>query len=114
MKKIVAGTAILVFAFLVSFGSVAKADDAANAKLFQDKKCNTCHSIESQKVEKKMASSKAPDLSNVGSTRDAAWITKWLNKEVDMDGKKHPSTWSGTADEEKTLADWLATLKKKS
>ena len=114
MKKIVAGTAILAFAFLISFVSFAKADDAANVKLFEAKKCNTCHSIDSQKVTKKMASSKAPDLSDVGSTRDAAWITKWLNKEVDVNGKKHPASWSGTADEEKTLADWLATLKKKS
>jgi cytochrome c peroxidase len=114
MKKIVAGTAILFFAFLLSFSSFAKADDAANVKLFEDKKCNTCHSIDSQKVTKKMASSKAPDLSDVGSTRNAEWITKWLNKEVDLNGKKHPATWSGTAEEEKTLSDWLASLKKKS
>jgi cytochrome c len=114
MKKVVAGTAILLFAFLVCFGSVAKADDAANVKLFEDKKCNMCHSIDSQKVTKKMASSKAPDLSDVGSTRDAAWITKWLNKEVELNGKKHMGTWNGTPEEQKTLTEWLASLKKKS
>jgi len=112
MKKVLAGIAI--FAFLALLGSVAKADDAANAKLFVDKKCNMCHSIESQKVEKKMASSKAPDLSDVGSTRDAAWITKWLNKEVELNAKKHMGSWNGTPEEEKTLADWLASLKKKT
>jgi len=114
MKKVLAGIAILFVAFLVSFSSVALADDAAAQKLFVDKKCNTCHSIESAKIEKKMASSKAPDLSDVGSTRNAEWITKWLNKEVELNGKKHMPTWSGTPEEQKTLADWLASLKKKS
>ena len=114
MKKFVAGCAILLFVFLVSFASVAAADDAAAQKLFVDKKCNTCHSIESAKIEKKMASSKAPDLSDVGSTRNAEWISKWLKKEVDLEGKKHPSTWSGTPEELKTLSDWLGSLKKKA
>lgn len=116
MKRTVVllGTAIVVFAFLVAFAPIAKGDDAApsGAKLFVDKKCNTCHAIESQKIEKKMASSKAPDLSNVGATQNAEWITKWLNKEVDLEGKKHPATWSGKPEEQKALADWLATLKK--
>jgi cytochrome c2 len=114
MKKIVAGIAILLFAFLVSFSSVAKADDAAAQKLFVDKKCNTCHSVESAKIDKKMASSKAPDLSDVGTKQNAEWLTKWLNKEVDLDGKKHPASWSGTPDDQKTLVTWLASLKKKS
>ena len=108
------GTAILIFAFLASFAPIARGDDAsmpAGQKLFMDKKCNTCHSIDSLKVEKKMASSKAPDLSNVGAKHDAEWITKWLNKEVDLEGKKHPATWSGTPEDQKTLVDWVATLK---
>jgi mono/diheme cytochrome c family protein len=113
MKKVLAGIAILLFAFLVSFSTLAAADDAAGQKLFLDKKCNTCHSVDSAKIEKKMASSKAPDLSDIGSTKDAAWITKWLNKEVELNGKKHMPTWSGTADEQKTLVDWVASLKKK-
>ena len=112
MKKIVAGIAILLFAFLISFSSVAAADDAAAQKLFVDKKCNTCHSVESAKIVKKMASSKAPDLSDIGSTQNAEWISKWLKKEVDLEGKKHPSTWSGTPEDLKTLSDWLASLKK--
>jgi cytochrome c len=112
MKKIVAGTAILLFAFLISFSSIAKADDAAAQKLFVDKKCSTCHSVESAKIEKKMASSKAPDLSDIGSTQNAEWISKWLKKEVDLSGKKHPASWSGTPEELKTLSDWLGSLKK--
>jgi mono/diheme cytochrome c family protein len=115
MKNVFSGIAILLFAFLVSFISIASADDTvpAGQKLFLEKKCNTCHSVESAKIEKKMASSKAPDLSDVGSTRDAEWITKWLNKEVELNGKKHMPTWSGTPEEQKTLVDWVASLKTK-
>jgi len=113
MRKVLSGIAILSFAFLVLFVSAASAEDPAGQKLFLEKKCNTCHAVESVKIEKKMASSKAPDLSNVGSTRDAAWISKWLNKEVENNGKKHMPTWSGTPEEQKTLSDWLASLKKK-
>jgi len=115
MKRTVVflGTAILVFAFLVAIAPIAKAADAApdGAKLFVDKKCNSCHSIDSQKITKKLASSKAPDLSNIGATQNAEWLTKWLNKEVDLDGKKHPAVWSGKPEEQKALVDWLATLK---
>ena len=120
MKRtlVLLGTATLVFAFLICFVSIAKSDEAtsesAGQKLFVAKKCNTCHSIESQKVTKKLASSKAPDLSDLGKDHDAEWITKWLNKEVDLDGKKHSSSWTGTPEDEKTLADWLATLKKEA
>lgn len=114
MKKTImlAGAAILVLAFVVCFASVSNADDPAGQKLFMEKKCNSCHSIDSLKIEKKMASSKGGDMSNIGATRDAEWVTKWMNKEVDLEGKKHPAAWTGKPEELKTLADWLATLKK--
>ena len=114
MKKgmVFLGSAFLVLAFLMASVPMVKADDAAGQKLFTDHKCNTCHSIDSQKVVKKMASSKAPDLSTVGDERNSEWIVKWLNKEEALDGKKHPSTWSGKPEEQKALADWLASLKK--
>lgn len=106
----------LVLVFLVLICSIGLAADTASVpagqKLFMDKKCNTCHSIDSLKITKKLASSKAPDLSNVGAERNAEWITKWLKKEVDLNGKKHSAPFTGTPEETKTLADWLATLKK--
>jgi cytochrome c2 len=103
----------LAFLFVtpVVFADEAKAD---GKKLFTDNKCNTCHSIQSQGIEKTMASSKAPDLSDVGSTRDAEWISQFLQKKVDDDGKKHPKGWTGSEADLKTLSDWLASLKKKS
>jgi cytochrome c553 len=99
--------AVLTFLF------VAPSVFAADGKtLFTDNKCNTCHSIESQDVKKTMGSSKAPDLSDVGSKRNAQWITDFLQKKVDADGKKHPKGWTGKDEDLKTLADWLASLKK--
>jgi cbb3-type cytochrome oxidase cytochrome c subunit len=106
---------IIVLGFTVLCGSLAIAADTgampAGQKLFMDKKCNTCHSLESLKIPKKLASSKGPDLSNVGAQRTSDWIVKWLKKEVDLNGKKHLSAFSGTPEEAKTLSDWLATLK---
>ena len=99
---------------LLCLASMAIAADTAvpaGQKLFMDKKCNTCHSIDSLKITKKLASSKAADLSNVGATRTAEWIAKWLNKEVDLEGKKHSAPFKGTPEEVKTLSEWLATLK---
>lgn len=106
-------TISIVFLFIVSFVSFSMAADTAAAqKLFLDKKCNTCHSIDSAKISKKLASSKAPDLSNVGAEQNAEWIQKWLKKEVELHGKKHTFAWTGTPEEAKTIAEWLATLKK--
>jgi mono/diheme cytochrome c family protein len=104
---------ILVFAF--SFASLCSAADTAmpaGQKLFMDKKCATCHSIDSMKITKKLASSKAPDLSNIGADKNAEWIQKWLKKEVDANGKKHSATFTGSPEDLKTLSEWLATLKK--
>lgn len=104
-----------VFVFIVSFVSISIAADTAapaGQKLFMDKKCNTCHSIDSLKITKKLATSKAPDLSNVGAEQNAEWIQKWLKKEVELHGKKHAPAWAGTPEQAKTLAEWLVTLKK--
>ena len=106
---------LFIFAFVFSFVPLLIAADTAmpaGQKLFMDKKCNTCHSIDSLKITKKMASSKAPDLSNVGAEQTAEWIAKWLKKEVDLKGKKHTAAFTATPEETKTLSEWLATLKK--
>jgi mono/diheme cytochrome c family protein len=108
---------VIIFAFVFSNLSLCIAADTAmpaGQKLFMDKKCNTCHSIDSVKITKKLASSKAPDLSNVGAEKNAEWIAKWLKKEVDINGKKHSAPFTGTPEETKTLSEWLATLKKEA
>ena len=79
------------------------------------KKCQVCHSIDSQGIARtsKSEKTKGPDLSNVGATHLAPWIMQWLQKQVgNSEGKKHSKAWTGTDQELKQLADWLATLKK--
>ena len=102
--------AFLVFAFLLT--PVLYAEDAPGKQLFMDNKCNTCHSIESQTIKKTLASSKAPDLSNVGSEQKVEWMVQFLQKKVDKNGKKHMKLWTGKEEDLKTLTEWLATLKK--
>jgi hypothetical protein len=113
MKKTPLLLLSVVVLFLVGFSAqLLFADDDPGKKVFMDNKCSTCHSVDSQQIKKTMASSKAPDLSNVGSTRTEEWITKWLKKEEAIDGKKHPKTWTGKDEDLTTLVKWLGTLKK--
>ena len=91
----------------------AEGGASGGKEIFTAQKCNVCHSIASQSITQTSKSSKAPDLSNVGGTHLAPWIEQWLKKEVaNTDGKKHAPSWKGTDAEMKTLAEWLATLKK--
>jgi mono/diheme cytochrome c family protein len=95
---------------LASMLAAAEPDGKA---VFVDGKCNMCHSVESQGIEKKLKSGKGKDLSNVGTERDPAWLTKWLRKEVELDGKPHEKAFKGSDAELAALVKWLGTLKKK-
>lgn len=95
--------------------AAARADGKA---LFEENKCNTCHSIKNVGVEK-LKKKKAPDLSGVGLEHDAAWIQKWLKKEVEKKSLygdrqvKHKKMWKGSDADLKTVADFLAAQKTK-
>ena len=83
---------------------------------FVDLKCSLCHSIESQGVERKSKSekTKGPDLSTIGATHDAAWLAKFIRKEVaNADGKKHEKDFKGTPEQLQQIAEFLASLKTK-
>ena len=83
--------------------------------LFLESKCQNCHSIKSQSIAKagepKPGEKAPPDLSNVGTKHNADWISKWLMKEEEMNGKKHLKKFKGSDADLKTLATWLASLK---
>ena len=107
------GAPILIAALLpVLAAQPAGAADAPGKTVFTAQKCTMCHSVDSQQIAQtsKMAGS---DLSDVGATRDAAWLTQYLKKEVaNGGGKKHSKEWKGTEAELEQLVDWLVTLKK--
>ncbi|MGH9462773.1 MAG: c-type cytochrome [Vicinamibacteria bacterium] len=89
------------------------AQEPAGKAAFLENKCNMCHTIESQGIEKtsKMV---APDLSDAGNMVESAeWLKGFFLKEnAAKDGKKHSKTWSGTDEQMKAIIDWVMTLKK--
>ena len=105
MKYLMSAILVLALVFAVSNAAI----DAK--QLFLDKKCNSCHSIDALKIAKTNANSKAADLSTVGKVRTAEFLTKYLKKEADIDGKKHGVAFKGTDEEFKAMVDWLAGLK---
>lgn len=106
-------------------------------ELFLGNKCNSCHMVSAQGIEKRSAEAadqakgekaenaekseeapaaeakakKHPDLSGVGLKRDAEWLGKYLMKLEAKDGKKHIKKFKGTDAELATLTGWLASLK---
>lgn len=109
MKTLKSIIAIVIVSFL--FTSMITAEGPSGKDIFVNSKCNTCHAIKSQGITSKQAD-KYPDLSNVGNVDITPEnLTKYLNKEFDINGKKHPVKFKGTEDELKTLVGWLLTLK---
>jgi hypothetical protein len=101
---------IFVFAVVFLFGlaySYTPGDEAQ--KLFVDKKCNMCHTVEVVNIESKKKD--ATDLSATGNNFNAEFISKYLLKEEKIDDDAHKAVWKGTDEELKTLSEWLASLK---
>lgn len=97
---------VFIFAAATGFQQDTKGKDT-----FVSNKCNSCHSIESQGVEK-TGKMKAPDLSNVGADHDAKWFAAFLEKKEKLDGKNHPIAFKGEEKDLTALTTWLASLKK--
>ena len=116
MKTFLNSLPLALFLLLFVLAPFVRAADTepAGKKIFLDQKCNVCHSIDSQSITKKTATSKAPDLSNLGADKSADWIAKFLTKEEKLDNKQHPKGWTGKKEDLTTLSTWLATLKKAS
>jgi cytochrome c5 len=107
--------AVLVFAILLAtlYSSAGNAAAAPDGKaIFLAQKCNMCHSVSTAGIEAttKSATMKGPDLVNV--KLDAAAITKFLHKETDMNGKKHPKNVQLPDADMKALIDWVLAQKK--
>ena len=103
----------MIFLFLMTLflARIAAAEDPAGKTLFLANKCNTCHSIQSDAITAKMKGP-APDLSTIGDTKTADWITKFLKKQEALDSKKHPKEWTGKEEDLATIAKWLEGHKK--
>lgn len=92
---------------LVSTGAAA-ADGKA---LFVENKCNTCHSVDSQSIEKTSEKMKGPDLSNAASLLESAeWAKSFIKREAKKDGKSHVRPFRGSDEDLEAIVDWLMTL----
>ena len=90
-------------------GQAGKLDGKA---IFLAQKCNLCHSVPTQGIERTVKSEKmaGPDLVNV--KEDAAFLTKFLHKQADLNGKKHGKAFTGSDEELGALIAWIQAQKK--
>jgi cytochrome c551/c552 len=101
-----------VFVIVLLFGftfSLNGNNDPDGKKIFVDKKCGSCHTVESHDLTSKKKD--ASDISNVGVEGDADFFANYLLKKEKIDGKEHKAPWKGTDKELKTISEWLAGLK---
>lgn len=103
--------ALILLLGLVVLLTPATADAQDGKAAFLENRCNVCHSVESQEIEKssKMA---GPDLSDAGNMVESAeWLKGFLLKENETDAGAHKKTWSGTDEQLDAIVNWLMTLK---
>ena len=99
---------VALYGFAFSFAQ-NKGVDAK--KVFEAQKCNMCHTVTSAGITSKKKD--AVDLSSVGSTYKADFLTKYLKKDVKIKDAAHKATYKGTDEELASLTKWLESLKKK-
>jgi len=117
MKKTIGFTlsvlaAIFLLAVLYSGPAAGQAAKLDGKAIFLAQKCNMCHSVPTQGIERTMKSEKmaGPDLVNV--KEDAAFLTKFLHKQADLNGKKHGKTFTGSDEELAAVIAWIKAQKK--
>jgi len=104
---------IFVVGMILAIGNLSTTAQTApdGKQIFTDKKCNSCHSIESLGIERTNPKAKGTDLSKVGDELTEEFIAKYLKKEETLNDKKHGIAFKGTDEEFSALVKWLASLK---
>ena len=103
MKNVVVYlTFIFAVVFLFGFSYSFNPEDGDGKSIFVDKKCITCHSVETAGIESKKKD--AADLSVVGDKYDAEFLAKYLVKEEKIDGEAHKIAMKGSQEELKTVS----------
>ena len=105
---------LFVFLIVALYGfafSFAQDKGTDGKKVFETQKCNACHTVASAGITSKKKD--AVDLSTVGSTYKADFLTKYLKKDAKIKDVVHKVALKGTDEEQASLVKWLASLKKK-
>jgi len=110
---------------LMLLTTVSASENPKAVKIFKTYGCNECHSIASLNLGKTESEEaveeddgwgdeedvvEPPDLSDVGSERTAKWMSTYLRKKTDIDGRQHKKRFKGSKEERHELVLWLETL----
>jgi cytochrome c553 len=98
---------VLAYGFTYSLNPA----DPAGKQVFMDKKCNSCHTVETAGVTSKKKD--ASDLSTTGDTYNADFLKKYLMKEEKIEDTAHKTAFKGTDQELDDLVKWIESLKAK-
>lgn len=102
---------LFIMSIVALFGfafSMAQEKIPAGQKIYSDNKCSTCHTVEAANL---TSNRKAVDLSKTGENYKTDFVISYLNKEVKINDKAHKIAFKGSAEDLKTLAEWLTSLK---
>ncbi len=81
---------------------------AGGKEIFLSKGCNTCHSVPTGKVQRLIASEKAPDLVNLAERYTHLELVALLRQELKIDGKEvHKRLYKGDEELMAQMVDWL-------
>ncbi len=124
MRKIrMAGFGIAALGMSVALAFAAEDESSPGRTLFINGKCQQCHSVSALKISKvengepeesgaEEEKVSPPDLSGIGKSLTAEWISKWLKKEeTNQEGRKHKKKFKGSDADLQVLSAWLAALK---
>jgi hypothetical protein len=81
-------------------------------------KCNLCHTVVAAGIGEPREESEEesdivlpPDLSTVGSLREAEWLTLYLQKKETLGDEKHVKKFKGEDEDLAAIIGWLMTMK---
>lgn len=96
----------------LGLGGTPQAGPDEGKAAFSDNGCARCHGVETQDIVATISSERmrGPDLSQIGTERDADWIVAYVKREETVDGERHRAPYGGTDDHLRALAEWLAQL----
>ncbi|MFP4369840.1 MAG: c-type cytochrome [Candidatus Kapaibacterium sp.] len=110
MVKIIISISLAAFVFASIFTFSTAKETENPKKIFEDNKCELCHSIKAADIEAKKKSDKNPDLSVMSADHEMALLKDYLNKKAEINNKKHPLPFRGSDDDLETLISWLKEL----
>ena len=100
------GIWMVVFSFGTRFANGEEELVEKGKQLYTQKKCGLCHTVDGS------GGKKGGDLSDVGSKRDAEWLTKYMRDPKSVIPEAKMPAFRGTDEELNALVAYLMSLKK--